>query len=155
MHFKCGSCISRVLLLDFFSTMCCWMGKTFSRNEFCSFWVTCCLILKEKLCLYGAGLEFAALLGSRGGAGTGQWSVSLDKEHRLVVVSSYSFLFQVVLQPCEILQHPGYEKCQGRRCLWNTFIFIYLLLLHRKRCLRLMFLIRKQIFCFKIELRVF
>lgn len=133
VHSKCGSCINRVLLLDLFSILCCWMGETFSRNKLCSFWVTCCLLLKEKPCLNGAGLEFAGLLGSRGGAGIGQWSVSLDQEHRLVVFSSYRFLFQIVLQPRGMLQHPGYEKCQGRRCLWNTLHFIYLLLWHKKK----------------------
>lgn len=69
----------------------------------------------------------------RGGAGAGQWSGSLDQEHRLVVFSSYKFLFQVVLQPRGMLQHPGYEKCQGRRCLWSILHFIYLLLLHKKK----------------------
>lgn len=54
-------------------------------------------------------------------------SVNLDQEHRLVVSSIYRFLFQVVLQPCEMLQHSGYEKWQGRRCSGNAFNFIYLL----------------------------
>lgn len=129
--------------------MCCWMGETFSWNELCSFWVTCCVLLKEAPCLNGAGLEFAGLLGSRGAAGAGQWSENLDQEHRLVVFSSYRLLFQV-LQPRGMLQHPGYEKCQGRSCLWNTLHFIYLLLLRqKKKFLRLMVLNRKYIFCFK------
>lgn len=104
--------------------------------------------LKGKTPFCGAGLEFAG----EQGQGSGQWVWTRNTDSLFSPLTGFcSRLFCSLVRCCNI----QVEKCQGRRCLWRTLSFIDLLLLHKKRCLRLMFLNRKQIFCFKTELRVF
>jgi len=61
-------------------------------------------------------------------------SARLEQEHR-VVFSICRFLFQVVLQPAEMLQHSGCGKWRGRRCSQNTFNFTDLFILLGKKVL--------------------
>lgn len=156
MHSKCGSCINRVLLFDLFSIMCCWMGETFSRNELCSFWVTCCVLLKEEPCLNGAGLELAGLLGSREeeqgqGSGQGVWTRNTDSLFS-PLTSFCSRLFCSLVGCCNIQVMRNAREGGVCGAFYILFICCFCT---KKRCLRLMVLNRKYIFCFKTSSEFF